>query len=656
MRLAAHPESRRLLLALAGAAMLLFVGLVHAPARTAGFVWDDHVLAERDAPFRHGSIAELFVSRFWPDTTLADPRAPYYRPMVLASLRFDAALGGTAAEYHVTNILLHLAACTLLVLIAVRLGATSGSAILAGLLWGVAPRLTESVTWISGRTDVLATVFGLAALVVAPGRSSTGAVRWLRTAATGLLLLTSLLSKELGLAFAGALLLLLWHWSRGEAPRARGLLLLPTVALPVLVYAALRTIALAGGSSGPERELGLLLRTSTVLEAVGRYVEMSLDPLRPRTSIGYIGEVDPMRAALGSVTLCVGVAVLYLQRRRLSLGVVAAIVLGTLALAPVVHIVPLTLSGAVTADRLLYLPLAALAIGAAVGARAFSRRTAKLAACVVFVLAPVFGLATRARAADYRNEVRFWLVAAEHAHSNNTMPRSALAGIVRDSGYPELGCELFETSRRILQESGRGGSVAHRRTGENLAACWAKIGRYEDAARLADEIAREHPDVARVQLGLGFARLHVLDFDGAREAFTRSVSLDPRLQPMVLPALAQLPVAQKETTRFASEDERRRDPFGYAQYLGLVGHLPEAERAYVEVAEDDRQPAVPRRAALKFVVTHGKLESVERAMRAAGSIPFVELTDVSERLPERRASHARVAPYVDRIRALTTGR
>lgn len=613
MDVAHRREARRLLVALAGAAMLAFVALVHAPAEHGAFVWDDHVLAERDAPFRHIPLSKLFVGRFWPDATLADPRAPYYRPMVLLSLRFDAALGGDAAQHHLTNIGLHLTACALLVAAARRLGARAVPAVLAALLWGVAPRLTESVTWISGRTDILACAFGLGALAVAPRPSSTRGFGWIRAVLSGVLLMGALFSKEVGVAFAAALVALGWWPVAGEdegARRSRRLHLLASAAAPLAIYAALRTIAIAG-QSGVERDLGVALRAATVLESVGRYAEMTLMPLQPKTSIGYLGEPDPARAALGGLVLVASAGITLVHRRRLTREACTVLVLGTIALSLVIHVLPLALSGAVVADRLLYAPLTALAIAAALGAGRLPRALANAAGALVLALALVFANATRARVHDYDDEVLFWTIAAEQAHAHNTMPRNALAGLVRDAGRPDLACRLFETSRQILKESGRGGSRAHQRAGENLAACWARVGRYEDAVALADEVARAHPNVGRVHMGLGFARLHVRDFDGASSAFARAVALDAGLAKVVTRAVGAMPRVRQEAGTFA-EPEARADKSAWANHLASLGRSREADEAFLAVAGDPSLPLPVRQSAIDFLVLEGNLDAAER--------------------------------------------
>jgi len=625
--------------------MLAFVALVHAPAQETGFVWDDHVLAERDAPFRHSSIPELFVGRFWPETTLADPRTPYYRPMVLLSLRFDAALGGDAAQHHQTNIVLHLTACALLVVAAVRVGAKTSAAILAALVWGVAPRLTESVTWIAGRTDLLAMVFGLAAIVSATDNARTPRA-WIRGIATGLLVLGSLFSKEIGLAFALGIAVLVCGRDSPRTERARELAV--AVAAPLAVYFALRTIALSGHVNSP-RELGAAVRAATVLEALARYAEMTVDALHPQTSIGYLGEVDAKRAMVGAV-LAFGASTLVLGwRKHLRQKSAGVVVVGVLALLMVIHIVPLALSGAVASDRLLYAPLAALAIGSASWGSRLGTLASRAAAMTALLLAVVFGGSTKTRIHDYRDEVLFWTIAAEKAHPHNTMPRSALAGIVRDAEHPELACRLYEKSLKILETSGRAESRAHQRTGENLGACWARIGRYDDAVALAEDVARAHPDVGRVQMGLGFARLHVRNFEGATTAFSRAIALDRTLSRLVSPVLASIPHVQSDA-RLYSNLAARADKLGWAKHLADLGRATDADEAFLDVLNDGSVEPALQRSAITYLALDGSLQAAEAALPHTSA--DIQRAVIGERLEQRHKRRERVEALRERIEAL----
>src|SRR5690606_7875738 len=161
-------------------AWILYLGLsvlvlaAYAPALGGSFLWDDHTLI-LDSPLVRGrsSLGAFFDSAFW-EVDASELRARgYYRPLTILSFAIDHALHGTnAAGFHLTNVMLHATNTVLLAVLLARAGMAPVKSALAALLWALVPRLTEAVAWISGRTDVLATTFVLAALVVALPKSS----------------------------------------------------------------------------------------------------------------------------------------------------------------------------------------------------------------------------------------------------------------------------------------------------------------------------------------------------------------------------------------------------------------------------------------------------------------------------------------------------
>lgn len=610
----------RLVLGAAAIAMLLLVALVYAPVEEAPYVWDDHTLVERDAPYKREGVLRLFLGSFWPESPQADVRGSYYRPLVLLSYRLDLALGGGPAQLHASNVALLLVACALLALVAVRLGAKPIAAMLAALLLALSPRITESVAWISGRTDVLALVFGLGALAAWPSREE--ARRWPRIASAAVLLFLALLSKEIAIAAAVAIAVR----SRDEKELLAG-----TVA-PLGVYVVLRAAALGDVLPGG-RELGAGTRALTALEAVGRYAEMIATPLSSRTSIGAIGAVDHARAAAGAVVLVAVLVLGWRARRALRQGEgsrVAAALAGASILASC-QIVPIAAAGAVVCDRFLTWPLAGLAIGAALGASRLPRRFATTAAAFGLALAVLFARGTRARIADYADEIRFWVVAAEGAHPANASPHTALANLVENAGRTELACRLFDAAQRRALPA----SPAKRRAREGLAACRAHEGRYDESIALYEALAKDHPESGRIVMGMGFALLHALRLDDADAAFARALALDPRLSPTIGPARLAVANARSEP----------KEPFARAQWLALVGRKPEAEAAHRDVALDPAASVPERHAALAFLAAYAAPEIARAAVEACASDMDVGRVDKTLAAREERVLR------VDRLRA-----
>src|SRR5690606_17919701 len=154
-------------------------------------------------------------------------------------------------------------------------------AALLSALWALMPRLTESVAWISGRTDMLAALLSLASLWLwfepaegpeargdpdAPERSPPAPL-W-RAVAAAVLLLLALFAKEVAAATLAAMAVYALRRYRGErkALVVRGALL----AAVVLIYGVARANALSSSEEPLFVDESLGQRILVVLEAVGR--------------------------------------------------------------------------------------------------------------------------------------------------------------------------------------------------------------------------------------------------------------------------------------------------------------------------------------------------------------------------------------------------
>jgi tetratricopeptide (TPR) repeat protein len=184
--------------------LLAVVGLAYAPAPGADFVWDDRAVVEHQLPELRG-----WRDAFQPPAGITRWSYEYYRPLVVLSYLADARLFGlgVAGGPQVMNVLAHGAATILVYLLLVVLlvgqpGQRSG-ALLGAALFAVHPIHTESVSWMAGRSDVLATLLLLAAALAAlRARQRLRAVAGTLVAT---LLLAALLAKEV--AVVGAALL-----------------------------------------------------------------------------------------------------------------------------------------------------------------------------------------------------------------------------------------------------------------------------------------------------------------------------------------------------------------------------------------------------------------------------------------------------------------
>lgn len=488
------------------------VAVAYSAAPLGDFVWDDRqLILEQSRVQSLQPISSYFDSLFFGGPAGAPSRS-FYRPLVVLSFAVDWQVwGGNPLGFHLTNLLLHLLCVSLVYALARRLGASAAAAGISAALFGTLPRLSEAVAWVSGRTDLLASLFVLAALWAHGERQRR---RWL----AALLLFGGLLSKEV--ALAGVAALACWEgaaWLR-EKEGLKGLLLrgAPLVA-SVGVYAILRVRAFQAAEAlarAPELSTGR--RVGLALEAAGTYVAMFLDPLRPRTQIGSVFVPSVAWAVVGAVVVLVAVAgcVGLLWRRKLSAETWGLLLLVVVPLLLVLHLVPLALQ-VVAADRFLYLPAAAGALLLArahrsLGAELHRRRA--IGGGLVGVL--LFAGCTHLRVWDWSDEVSLWSDAVAHAPRGNSLPHLQLALALSRTGRAEEAFPHIEAAEAIeaeLRESGSGGdesgplearAFAHLALG-NFGASASSYGRL--AALRPEDPVHAYNHAVATAMGLDFA-------------------------------------------------------------------------------------------------------------------------------------------------------
>ncbi len=177
---------------------LALTALVHAPGIVPALSGDDFVHVFRNRPADVG-WSDLFLEQ--------DGRE--YRPLVRSSLLLDSRLwNGRFEGFHLTNLSLHLANTALLFFWVLSCRISTPGAFAAAALFGLHPIHSYSVHAVMGRTDLLCTLFALAALLAAVRRSSLG---------TAAFTLGAVLSKENGVVVP--LLLAARYWLLRRASR-----------------------------------------------------------------------------------------------------------------------------------------------------------------------------------------------------------------------------------------------------------------------------------------------------------------------------------------------------------------------------------------------------------------------------------------------------
>lgn len=276
--------------------MILLCAAAYHACLGAGFQSDDFHLVDRID--REG----FFASWGGPDGDL------FLRPGTVLSLMADRAIWSSReAGFHATNLLLHIAASLLVYALARRIFGGAGlrapetAACLAACVFAVLPCHSESVCWISGRTDLLAAVLGVGStLLFMRGRIPAALLLWL----------AGVLCKESAATLPAAWALIpAPHPGNGRTGLAGRLALL---ALPA-VYAAFRMLVSPGILAGAGT--GLLAGTGwNPLENLFRFtVRTFLPPLPP----GLLPTLSGFPPALApAVALPVLILVVMLVKRR----------------------------------------------------------------------------------------------------------------------------------------------------------------------------------------------------------------------------------------------------------------------------------------------------------------------------------------------------
>jgi hypothetical protein len=150
---------------------------VGAYAATLGYdlVWDDTLLIQQSWRLPHwGELPQLLLSHFWSEV---GETSHYYRPLISVTFFLDMKGWGLQPfGFHLTNLLAHMAVILAVLAVARRVTGSELAAVISALAFALHPLHTESVSFVSGRTDILAAIFFLPGLARLRPRPRSGAV------------------------------------------------------------------------------------------------------------------------------------------------------------------------------------------------------------------------------------------------------------------------------------------------------------------------------------------------------------------------------------------------------------------------------------------------------------------------------------------------
>ncbi len=490
------PSENRFPLTIAAFALVAYITLIWANSVSGGPVFDDHFLVVQQDCFRTvGGMLDI-----------ATLQHCTYRPLRYLSYGVDdLVFGGQFWGFHVGNIALHLLATLIAGLLALELvrraspETSTRSAIWFALavaaFWAVHPVQTDSVSYVSGRRDILAGLFTMASVWLALVADRKGGLWWLLPLWTTLF---AFMSKESAVVIPA--LYLAWklrevslrEWVKSNV----GTVISGAVGLALSFLMVLyRGVFASHSNRGFEWWGGTLVSNfATVAALQVKYIQHVLlsAPLvgdyKPHSIALATSFADP-RSIIGVVILVALCAIAWVTRQRRPL-VAYGIAWYLLSLTPVSHIFP---HHELYAEHYLYIPL----FGAAValidagrwGLEKLDARST-IGAGGLLLLLGVMGVMVVDRNRDFVDEQAFYENVISHS-PGNLRAISNLANIYFDQEDWEDSLVYFE-QLSPLWEAGSGDQLNHE---VRLVQAAMAVGRQDLARSTIDNVAQDHADL-----------------------------------------------------------------------------------------------------------------------------------------------------------------
>ena len=534
----------------------VLIAVIYFPATQAGFVWDDSIMRELRAVSTWGGIWDLWfnpVGAYLEGGTYK--KEGHYWPLLYTTFWIEHKLWGfSPAGYHIVNILIHFASTVLLWRLLARLAVPGAWFVTA--VFAVHPLHTESVAWIMGRKDMLATLFCLMALFVwlrfveLPSRG--------RYAGALLLFAAAMLSKSVVVVFPATLLILQW-WKEGRLTRAYLLRVAPFffVGLAIaggdmLFYQDVQPISL--GYSMAER---VLIAAHSLWFYLGKLLwPVDLAVIYPHWDVNV---ADPL-GWLYVIAAAAVAAALWFLRDRIGRGPLACALFFAVMLSPTLGFIDYGyMRYSFVADRYQYLAgIGAIVFFVAATVCGVSRLPdvlRKVARGTAVALLVLLGVATWNHAAVYKDEITLF----RHVISLNPQAYTAHLNLAYALLHSEGGSEealaaareavkkrpLYYSSHNVLGAalSGLGrheeAEVHLRRAVEinpryapafvNLGESFRRRGRYKEALEAYLAAVRIDPDYPLPYVGRGYVLFGLKRYEESVSSMKQALSLQPGL-------------------------------------------------------------------------------------------------------------------------------
>ena len=446
----------------AALALSLLTLLAYANSFEGGFVLDNRGLLLNDPRLRQATAANLSLilrhTYWWPTG-----EGGVYRPFTTLSYLFNYAIlgnGDRPGGYHWVNFLLHALNVLLVYALAQRFIRKFWPAFFVAAIWAVHPVLTEAVTNIVGRADVLAATGLLGGfLLYLKSVETEGRQRWAWL--TGLVVVTAIgvFSKENAVVLPAAIVFYELMF-RKEHQRSRVAAGLIAVLAPMALMFYQRAQVLAASlpkevpvTDNPILRAGFWEGRLTAIDVAVRYLSLIVWPAR--LSADYSWNQIPIAHGSPGDWFCLAILLalipalvsLYRWDRRAFFLTAFAL----LWMAPVANLIfPI---GSIMAERFLYVPALAVIVCVVLGIYAVAERAhvpAYQPAVLCFLIVATLSARTWVRNADWKDD-RSMARALLRAAPNSFKPHDFMANVLFASDPTHANIEqVIEESEKSL--------------------------------------------------------------------------------------------------------------------------------------------------------------------------------------------------------------
>ena len=406
------------------AALIGFTFLVYANSLQAPLLLDNEDIVLKDTRIQTVSsvqIHRILEGQYWETAPTG-----LYRPLITLSYLFNYSILGDGANpegYHWINLILHAVNIVLVYLLGLALFEQIPAALLLAGIWGLHPLLTESVTNVVGRADLVAAFGVLAALLChRQALRAEGARKAAWLAAMALAVAAGMFSKESAVVAVAVLAIYDFTYERAASWRSR----LPSyvaVSVPCLLYLLIRARVLASSpllgtqfADNPLLGAGFWTARMTAIKVIGKYFLLWLWPASLSYDYSYnqipLFQWNDWQAIL-SLIACAAAVVAAVWSFRRHKPVFFAVAFFFVTLSPVSNLV--IRIGTIMAERFLYLSSIGFAIVAVYALLALQRRRKQAVEVAAMILLIAASARTWARNSDWLEPRRFWSSAAEAA-------------------------------------------------------------------------------------------------------------------------------------------------------------------------------------------------------------------------------------------------